>query len=250
MTGKQRAKWVLVALVVASPVVCCCVLDPFTTVRDTPGWSQSQIHLQTIAFALHNYASVYGKFPPPVVRDKDGRPLYSWRVAILSVTEENKLYREFKHDEPWDSPHNKTLLTKMPQFYRKAMWSDDPKTPGKTHYQVFVGPGAAFERDGLTPRDFPDGLADTLLVVEAAEPVPWSKPVDLEYDPDKPLPRLGGIHKKATFFFNRVVNTRDGFNAAFADASTRFIADDVSEATLRALITRNGGETVELSKTE
>jgi hypothetical protein len=39
-----------------------------------------------------------------------------------------------------------------------------------------------------------------------------------------------------------------GFNAAFADGTVRFIDAGTPEAVLRALITRNGGEPVDVSK--
>ena len=43
---------------------------------------------------------------------------------------------------------------------------------------MFIGEGAAFEgRQGTTLVDFADGRERTLLVVEAADRVPWTKPV-------------------------------------------------------------------------
>jgi prepilin-type processing-associated H-X9-DG protein len=48
--------------------------------------------------------------------------------------------------------------------------------------------------------------------------------------------------------FGLTVSGKNGFNAVFADGSVRFIRGDISEPTLRALITRNGGEQVDLSK--
>jgi hypothetical protein len=115
-------------------------------------------------------------------------------------------------------------------------------------YQVFVGPGTAFERDGLTFEDFPDGLANTILVVEGGEPVPWSKPAELAYDPAKPLPALGGLYTKPVHFLGYEVRRKPGFNALFADGTVRFIPSDTDETIIRALITRNGGELVDLSK--
>jgi hypothetical protein len=70
-------------------------------------------------------------------------------------------------------------------------------------------------------------MSNTFLVVEAGKPVPWTKPEDLCYDPDGPLPELDCIFT-------------DGFRAAMADGSVRSISKQASEATLRAAITRNG----------
>ena len=56
-------------------------------------------------------------FPPAAICDKDGRPLLSWRVAILPYIDQEDLYKQFHLDEPWDSPHNRSLIEKMPGTY-------------------------------------------------------------------------------------------------------------------------------------
>ena len=117
--------------------------------------------------------------------------------------------------------------------------------PGTTFYQVFVGKGAVFEGDsGLRiPDDFPDGPANTFLLAEAGEAVPWTKPVDLEFDPDKPTPRLGGLFVSRGRFSLAGPNREIGFNALHADASVHFLTPNVSDTIIRAMITRNGKET-------
>ena len=92
---------------------------------------------------MHNYHDVYKGLPPPAWSPKrEGKPQLSWRVAILPFIEQQALYQQFKHDEPWDSPHNMKLIEQMPPVYEipgvKAK-------PGMTHYQVFTGPHAMFE---------------------------------------------------------------------------------------------------------
>ena len=180
---------------------------------------------------MHVYHEEHGRLPPAVVYGYDGQPLYSWRVLLLPYIEEGKLYEEFRLDEPWDSPHNLALLPRMPSIYRPPPNKAARVPPHHTVCQVFVGPGAAFEgSEGLRlASDFPDGTSSTFLVVEAGEPVPWTKPQDLRYDPDGPLPDLRPLF-------------RDGFRARLADGSGRFIPRETGEETLRALITRNGGD--------
>jgi hypothetical protein len=214
-------------------------------VRDGEGWVRSAHSITIIGGALRRYHEVHGRLPPAVVRDKGGKPLYSWRVLLLPYLEAS-LNEQFRKDEPWDGPHNRALLRETPPCYQPALCSGD--APGLTRYQVFVGPGTAFERDGLTWDDFPDGLAATLLVVEAGKPVPWSKPADLAYDPDKPLPALGGVFTKPVHFLCYEVSRRAGFTAVFADGKGRFIRGDTDEQAIRALITRNGGEPVEVAR--
>jgi hypothetical protein len=244
----SRFKALAFSVVAVFAVGFCLLLVPcLQTVRDGEGWVRSRDSLKQIAYALHAYHDIYKKLPPAVVTDQQGRPLYSWRVLLLPFLEEKRLHERFRLDEPWDSPHNKPLLDKTPRCYQPLGGGNDP--PGLTRYQIFVGPGTAFERPGLTltPEDFPDGLSSTLLVVEAGQAVPWSKPADLAYDPKRPLPSLGGAFGKPVHFLCYEVGTRPGFTAVFGDGAGRFLRGDLDEATLRGLITRNGGEPVDLA---
>jgi hypothetical protein len=70
-----------------------------------------------VALALHNYHDKHGRLPPAVVYGEDGKPLHSWRVLLLPFIAQGELYREFKLDEPWDSPHNLALLPRMPATF-------------------------------------------------------------------------------------------------------------------------------------
>ena len=57
-------------------------------------------------------------------------------MAILPFLEQ-ALYNEFKLDEPWDSPHNKDLLARMPPIY---VVPGAKAEPGMTFYRGFSGP--------------------------------------------------------------------------------------------------------------
>jgi hypothetical protein len=186
-------------------------------------------NLGSLSVAFHNYQEAHGRLPPAVVYGYDGKPLLSWRVLILPYIEQEALYKEFKLDEPWDSEHNKKLLARMPRLYAPP-WTKYVKVPPHhTVLHVLVGPGTPFERDGLRiPDDFPDGPSNTVLFVEAGDPVPWTKPEEIPFDPAQPV-RLRGLFKT-------------GFRACTADGTYRFITSDTDEATLRAAVTRNGGE--------
>jgi uncharacterized protein (TIGR03067 family) len=198
--------------------------------RMAPNRMASQTNLKQIALAMHNYENLHGHLPAAAIRDNNGKPLLSWRVAILPYIEQANLYDQFKLHEPWDSAHNKKLLKEMPSVY--APVNVRTKEPYTTFCQVFTGKGTAFESDeGQKIADIVDGTSNTLMVVEASEPVPWTKPEDLVYDPHKPLPKLGR-------------QLSDGFNAAFCDATVRLIQKSTKESVLRALITRNGGEVI------
>jgi RNA polymerase sigma factor (sigma-70 family) len=192
---------------------------------------QSIHNLQVLSLAMHNAISAInqGRFPAAAI-SKDNKPLLSWRVALLPYLGEKSLYKKFHLDEPWNSPHNKVLLDQMPDVYAPVLRKDEAQT--STYYQVFVGHSALFGDDkGTLYEDVTDEKSSTLMIVEAAIPVPWTKPEDLPFENgvDKPLPKLGGQFE-------------DGFHAAFANGAVLFLSKAINPDLLRALITRNGGE--------
>ncbi|HEY1860753.1 MAG TPA: DUF1559 domain-containing protein [Gemmataceae bacterium] len=223
----------IVWLGVALPFVLIGLLVPAVQkTREAAARIQSTNNLKQIGLAMHNYHNTNGALPPPAIKGKDGKPLLSWRVAILPYIEEDGLYKQFNLNEPWDSPTNKRLLTQMPKVYAHASADPAKTAAGFTHYRAFVGPGAAFDptlNRGTRFTDFTDGITNTILVVEAADPIEWTRPDDLPFSANGPLPRLG-------------VGASSNFNVLLADASTRMLPTNISPQTLRAAITRNGGE--------
>jgi hypothetical protein len=165
---------------------------------------------------------------------KNGKPLLSWRVMLLPYLDESDLYKEFRLDEAWDSPHNKKLLKKMPKVFAPAHGKVKAYS---TYYQVFVGGGAGFEaaKPLRYPAAYSDGLANTIMLTEAAKAVPWTKPADLAYDPNKKLPKLGGTFP-------------DGFHVAMLNGSVRYFRRNFDEAEMRHVITREGGEIMDFRK--
>src|SRR5262245_13708538 len=152
--------------------------------------TQSQNNLKQIALAMHNYHDTYNMLPPAAICDKNGKPLLSWRVAILPYIEQDNLYKQFKLDEPWDSDHNKRLaMITVPTY---MLPGDKTKRDfPSTYYRVFYGNDAMFDLKNGTPfARITDGLSNVFMVVEAADAVPWSKPDDLAYDPTQ-TPKLG-----------------------------------------------------------
>lgn len=182
-----------------------------------------------------NYNDSHGHMPPAVVYGKDGQPLYSWRVLLLPYIEQQDLYKQFHLDEPWDSPHNLLLLDRMPMVYAPPPRKKSRMPSCHTVCHVFVGKGSAFEDKAelKIPDDFPDGTSNTVLIVEAGPPVPWTKPEEISYDADAPLPHLDTLFP-------------DIIRLTLADGSRRHVRKDIGESTLRAAITRNGGEKNEL----
>jgi hypothetical protein len=199
-------------------------------ISEAAAMAKSENNLKQIALAMHNYSAWNTKLPAAAIWDKSGHPLLSWRVAILPFLEESALYKEFHLDESWDSAHNLSLLSRMPNVYTHR-YPPIALSEYTTHYRVFTGKGTAFDGPkGLDlETDFPDGTGTTILVVETTKPVIWTKPDELPYDAALPLPALG-------FQFP------NKFLMAMVDGATRIGARDAPEAEIRARITRNGGE--------
>jgi hypothetical protein len=203
--------------------------------------------LRQIGFAMYAYAEDHnGQLPPSASRDRDGRPLLSWRVQLLPYFDQEKLYNEFHLDEPWDSPHNLTLLPRMPHLYETPA-ADKPL--GWTCYQVFTGPDTPFENVAgpRLPEDFVGRTSGTILVIESEGAVPWTKPQDIEYDPAKPLPKFGGLYTGPGRFrvlpsSRRASSRRAGVNILLADGSARFVEKSMPEHAWRWVISRTTQE--------
>jgi hypothetical protein len=194
---------------------------------------RSMDNLKSLALAMHNYHDNNGQFPPAAIYSNDGKPLLSWRVLLLPYLDQDNLFKQFKLDEPWDGPTNKELLAKMPEIFASPRAKS--KESQTTIYQVFTGDGTIFPSPNASRiADITDGTSNTILIIEAADAVPWTKPADLPYDANKPLPKLGGI-------------TQKGIQAAYADGSVHFLKQTINEKTLRALITSNGGEVIDVN---
>lgn len=186
-----------------------------------------ETHLKNLAVALDKYHAKHGNYPPSALCDGEGRPVLSWRVALLPYLGEEALYNEFKLDEPWDSLHNKRLLKKLP----KALQSNTSRRRmggrWKTTTQVFAGENTVFEgKKGVRK---PDVARQTILLVHLATDagVYWTKPADVPYAAHKPLPNLFGKH-------------REQIKVLLEDGTFRSIDREMEEKALRSLIERRG----------
>jgi hypothetical protein len=206
------------------------VLQP---VRDAAAQTQCTNNEKQIALAIHNYISSTrpkAMFPPAYTTSKDGKPLLSWRVLILPYLEQEALYKQFHLDEPWDSPHNRPLIARMPEVFETP---DSPSRPGTTRIRGFAGPGAMFEvRRRVQIADVTDGASNTIMIATGRDAVPWTKPDELDVAPGQPVPALD-------------LDDDKGALVGIADGSVRTIP--ASPVLLSKLITRAGGEVIDWS---
>lgn len=196
-------------------------------------------NLKRIGMAMRAYHDGYNKLPPAAVLDREGKPLLSWRVLLLPLLDEQELAREFNLDEPWDSPHNIKLLEKMPSVYGPTNGSTTSKSKKeltRTCYRVFQGPGTVFEpKRAVKLTEVTDGASNTIMVVEASNSVPWTKPDELTYEEKRPLAKLGG-------------HTKGSFAVLMCDGSVHEFRDDCDERMLRAAILRADGLRIDFER--
>jgi len=196
-------------------------------------------NLRQVGIAWHNYHDVNMAFPTaepwnnmPANTKKSG---LSWRVHVLPYLPQSELYNQFNLNEPWDSPHNKGLIARMPAVYRRV----DAKltAQGKTRIVAPVGDKLITTKKAERVRitDVTDGTSNTIMLVEADDQhaVVWTKPDDLDVDLAKPLTGLA-------------IRPPGGFLVLMADGSVHFLRAGIKPATLAALFTRAGGEIVSL----
>ncbi len=190
-------------------------------------------NLKQIGLAMHNFHDVQNRFPAQAIFGKEGKPLLSWRVAILPFVNEAPLYNEFHLDEPWDSEHNKKLVDRIPLVYQTL--DAKAKKAGKTTYLAPVGKDLMFtgDKDGVGIAQVTDGTSTTILIVQADEEhaVPWTKPQDLKIDLKKPAEGL-------------VDYAMLGSPVLFVDGSAASLRQGIPETTLAGFLTRNEGTAV------
>jgi hypothetical protein len=212
------------------PVAIGLLLPAVQQVRVAAARISSTNNLKFIGLAMLNYESDFGVLPPAAICDKKGKPLLSWRVAILPYIEQTQLYEQFKLDEPWDSEHNKKLISQMPKTYMNPLIGPQP---GMTDYRVFYGKDTAMGlQKSRTLAEITDGASNTMLACESADSVIWTKPDDFAYDKKKPLPKFFSL-------------TPAGFRILMCDGLVRTMPLTTPEKTMRWIIEANDGETVE-----
>lgn len=233
-----------------TPVLIGLLLPAVQSAREAARRTACSSNLRSCGLAMMIAESVHRVIPAAIV-NKDGKPLLSWRVAILPYIDQEQLYSQFHLDEPWDSEHNRKLIPLMPKDYACPSAPLDAAA-GKTTYLAAAGPGMALASpstkkttgtgrpllSGVSIGSFTDGLSRTVLLLEVSleDAVPWTKPEDFEVAPRDASTRLfrgashqGGIHM-----------------VVFVDTHVAQVTEDLDPEVLAAILTRAGAESVSL----
>jgi type II secretory pathway pseudopilin PulG len=225
----------VVAIVLVVLVVFCgggvlaLLLPAVQAAREAARRAQATNNLKQLGLALHMYHDKYNTFPPAVVTNASGQPLYSGRVLLLPFLEQQNVYDAFNKDEPWDSPANLAISQSPIKTFMDPSSAD--ATPGKTDYVFVSGKGTIFE-NGVYTRlpSITDGSSNTLMMIEVKSAgVHWAEPRDFDLSQPAALPP--GNHPNVNVVL-------------FADGSVRSMSKNVPPQVLHQLGTKNGGEPV------
>ena len=178
-----------------------------------------------VVTTLANYCDVHKRLPPAVVKDEDGTPLASWRMAVLSLSpaaswgteDTDALHAEdFDLHRSWNDPVNQAVTSRPMGFYCFA--GEIMSGSVDTNVFAIAGPGTAFASDaGHRLSDLPH---DAIVLIEVTGTgLPWAAPGDLD---------VSQLTEPITFVAND-----DCFHVAFADQSVWRIQNDVPFGTLR-----------------
>jgi hypothetical protein len=149
------------------------------------------------------YYEKYQKFPADIL-DKEGKPLLSWRVALLPVMgkEMEELYARFKLDEPWDSEANKAVLktepASIPSLFQPIAVAGT--LPPKTVLHCFNSEGTPLFNRNLKKEDLKQ--PQTTLLCFASSPqyaAEWTKPGSPAFNIDTIKETAGNVLFGVTF---------------------------------------------------
>lgn len=194
--------------------------------------------LSRIGLAFQMFYDTHRMFAFPRIQDMEviepnRRPqptALSWRVHLLPYLEQQPLYEQFHLDEPWDSPHNLTLIEHMPDVYRLGS-----NAGPSTRFRILTGPGMLFgQKNPPDFRNITDGTRSTILavVVGPARATTWTQPDDIILDPANPLAVLGEVS-------GRYIGT------VAVDGRLLMLPADIEASKFLALATPSGKEIID-----
>jgi uncharacterized protein DUF1559 len=220
----------MIGMLMCGGVLVALLLPAVQAAREAARRMQSTNNMKQISLAMMNYHDVYGTFPPAVVADANGKPLYSGRVLLLPFMEQAPLFEQFHKDEPWDSPNNLPLSQRPMKVFQDP--SAPPNMSGQTDYLFVTGTGTVMEPKpgGMKIADITDGTSNTMSMVEfKGTGVNWAEPRD--FDVTQPTALPPGNHP-------------GGNIVAMYDGSVRFVSQNTPPQTIHQLSTRAGGEVI------
>ncbi len=268
MAKRRPAGFSLVELLVVITIIGMLVallLPAVQAAREAARRATCANNLHQIGLGLQNYHSVHASFPPgciqPAFMISNGRQ-FAWSALLLPYIEQQPLSTAIDFSQPCyaavnAAPAAMVLPTYMcPSTARSSAWVQGRAV---TDYSGLYGenipphPAGWVAENGMMVydqafriRDVTDGTSNTLIVAENSRfPVlagdQWINGLNImdadyaiNYIPPNPQLWEHDIRSEHP----------GGANAALCDGSARFLSETLDVNTLKAILTRAGGEVV------
>ncbi len=171
--------------------------------------------MRQVALAMHNYADSFRQLPQFAASQSNVD--LSWRVLVLPFIEEVTLYEEIDTKKAWDSAENQILKTVTPRIYGENGMSRIAAIQLEKPIKFF---------DGIV-----DGTSNTIAFVQVKDGIPWAANRDLT------------IPQVLEMFAN--MKGEGEVLVAMYDGSVQMISASTPPATLKAMLTPDGGEVID-----
>lgn len=182
-------------------------------------------NLRVLGSALLEYRREKGHFPPSVIRHEASGNAHSWRVALLPYIEEDRLFKAYRLDEPWDSQANSQVTAECPELYRCFSNYDEPD--GHANYFRVVRESAVARDNGAAKAP-----QKSILIVEVANAnIHWAEPRDIAIEEMSYRINDAGSLSVSS-------HHPDGAHVLRCDGSVEFLSNELSEEEVRGLLTQ------------
>ena len=207
-------------VILVTVLVMLLLLPTIDRLQNMQHETASTNKLKQMGLGIQGFDAAQGALPARAFPDqKDGTPR-SWRWSIWPNMEQ-------------DAYFNSRNVPVIPEYF--APPGGDPTSP-LTPYKAFAFENSPFavsknpklynrsEWSVQTVSATPRGSSNLIFCIEANDPVEWSKPGDIDYDPAGQLPEMKPLFR------------RNGWLVLMADGSTKFVRTSVRESAFRAAI--------------
>ncbi len=282
-SDRSRGGFTLVELLVSISIIgilSAVLLPAVQRAREAARRLSCQSNLRQIGLALQSYHQTFGTFPPGSLEHRPfGGPTslknFSWSALLLGHLEQSGVASAIDFNVPFDHEANATIArSRLPIFLCPSSSVQIHDQAGRTDYGGLYGQRITTRNDtnnGVLIYDRPirmidilDGMTNTLAVAEDSLTVH----LDIAHDSLIPKPRwidgdnifeqAYGVNdpraisrdrrtQKITFIDNEIRSEHlGGATSVFACGRIQFLSNDIETSVLGAIISRDGGEVLEL----
>lgn len=216
-------------------------------------------NVKQVCLHLLNFDDQHSQFPPassvdllppqqawPRRKPDPNRPRHSWRTSVvvsnMQAGGQGQVQPNYDAKQPWDSKINLAFASSAADEF-EFRWHRRTGVPN-TGIVAVVGPGTIWDiqqHGRVHPRDVTDGTANTVAVVYSPVlKIPWTQPRDVRVAWDDVTLDLNTGKRW-------LPNTDEFVFVGFADGHVRWIPSNLSPKVWQAMLTRSGGEVVDVN---